>query len=328
MNNGIIPLIGFAFIVFTLSGGLVLTLVRKRKSQAEARLEKFLPYMQAVVEEPEEVVESKEKGPRMIRRLIAVIGTQFAGKAFVRRWSTRLEQAALPLKPEEFFALRLITAVVALAAFFLLGFSGAALIPAVLLGYLLPRLYLNRRKDKRLGRCAAQLAPALGTMATAMRAGFSFIQSMQLVGREVPDPLGSEFERTIREINYGVPIEEAFQRLLERLPDADLDLVVTALLVQRSTGGNLAEILESMQETIQERVRIKEELHALTAQGRLSAWIISLLPVALGFFLNFMNPEYFSSMLTHPLGWLLLGSGTVSGFIGWMTIRKIVRIEV
>ncbi|GAX91527.1 type II secretion system F family protein [Effusibacillus lacus] len=327
MNDGILQLAGFAFLFFTLLFGLVINLASRRKTKLETRLEKFLPHTQPQEVEPE-TVEAKEKGSGLLRRLISAIGNQFAGRSFVRRWESRLEQAALPLKPEEFFALRLILMGAALLTLFLLGFSGAALVPVALLGYWLPRFYLQRSKEKRLSRCAAQLASALGTMATAMRAGFSFIQAMQLVGREVPDPLGPEFDRTIREISFGVPIEEAFYRLLGRLPDADLDLLVTALLVQRSTGGNLAEILELMQETIQERVRIKEELNTLTAQGRLSAWIISLLPVLLGVFLNFMNPEYFSPMLHHPLGWLLLAMGTVSGFIGWMTIRKIIQIEV
>src|SRR5690606_16452868 len=107
--------------------------------------------------------------------------------------------------------------------------------------------------------CASQLAPALGTMASAMRSGFSFIQAMQLIGREVPDPIGPEFERTVREINLGISMEEAFKNLLRRLPNEDLEIVAPALLIQRPTGGNLAELRETMEETVRGRIRIKEE---------------------------------------------------------------------
>jgi tight adherence protein B len=165
-------------------------------------------------------------------------------------------------------------------------------------------------------------------MANSMRAGFSFMQAMQLVGKEVPDPLGPEFERTLKDINYGLSIEEAFKNLFQRLPDKELGLVINALMIQRSSGGNLATLLETMQETIRGRVRIKEELRTLTAQGRMSSWIISLLPVALGLYLYFMNPEYFGPLLNHPLGKVMLSFGVIFGILGWLLIRKIVNIEV
>lgn len=314
------------FAVVTLLFGTIGSLLVRRKQKFAARLDKYMsPGMQDDSQSQQQTADAKLSTGR---RLIAAAGRQFEGKSFLNKWGKELERAGLPLKPGEFFALRLIIGLVATGMAFVLKVNGIALLPVLWIGYGLPYLYLKHRKEKRLARCAAQLAVALGTMATAMRAGFSFLQAMQLVGREVPDPIGPEFDRTLREMNFGVPVEEAFHRLLDRLPDADLELVITALLVQRSTGGNLSEILESMQETIHARVRIKEELKTLTAQGRLSAWIISLLPVLLGIVINLMNPEYFSPLLTHPLGWMLLGTGAVSGLIGWIAIRTIVQIEV
>lgn len=324
--SGIVPSV-ILFAVFTLLFGTTLSLLAKRTQKIAHRLDKYTSKgnQEDPLPDSNQIIEVK-RSP--VRRFIAAIGSLFEGKSFLNRWGKELEQAGLPLKTGEFFALRLLAAVLAAGSAYLMEFTGFALLSAFWIGYVLPRFYLKRRKEKRLARCPSQLAVSLGTMATAMRAGFSFMQAMQLVAREVPDPIGPEFDRTLRETNFGVPVEEAFQRLLERLPDADLELVITALLVQRSTGGNLSEILESMQETIHARVQIKEELRALTAQGRLSAWIISLLPVILAVLINLMNPEYFRPMLTHPLGWMLLGAGVVSGLIGWIVIRKIVRIEV
>jgi tight adherence protein B len=324
MNQMILGL--FLLIGFTVLFGFIGSLLALRRTKIASRLDKYT--MRVNQDEPSDLQAGKEPKLSAGRRLIAAVGSRFEGKSFIGRWEKELERAGLPLKAGEFFVLRLLVAGIMTGIGYLMHFQGIALLPALWVGYLLPKFYMKRRKEKRLARCASQLAVSLGTMATAMRAGFSFMQAMQLVGREVPDPIGPEFDRTLREINFGVPVEEALQRLLERLPDADLELVITALLVQRSTGGNLSEILESMQETIHARVRIQEELKALTAQGRLSAWIISLLPIVLGVLINLMNPEYFSPLLTHPIGWMLLGMGAVSGLIGWMAIRKIVRIEV
>ena len=316
----------FLFIGFTVFFGFLGSWLARRRSKIVSRLEKYT--MRVNQDEPSEPQADKEPKRSAGRRLIAAIGSRLEGKSFIGRWEKELERAGLPLKAGEFFVLRLLAAGIMTGIGYLMNFQGLALLPALWVGYQLPKFYMKRRKEKRLARCASQLAVSLGTMATAMRAGFSFMQAMQLVGREVPDPIGPEFDRTLREMNFGVPVEEALHRLMERLPDTDLELVITALLVQRSTGGNLSEILDSMQETIHARVRIQEELKALTAQGWLSAWIISLLPIVLGVLINFMNPEYFSPLLTHPIGWMLLGMGAVSGLIGWIAIRKIVRIEV
>lgn len=154
------------------------------------------------------------------------------------------------------------------------------------------------------------------------------MQAMQLVGKEVPDPLGPEFDRVVRQAGLGVPLEDVFEELAERLPNKELEVVIQAILAQRRSGGNLAELLETMEDTIRGRVRILEELNTLTAQGRMSSWIITLLPVGLGLYLSIVNREYFAPMLEHPLGWTMLFIASVSIIIGWAFIQKIIRIEV
>jgi tight adherence protein B len=187
---------------------------------------------------------------------------------------------------------------------------------------------MKRKRKKRLAYVNYQLIEVLGMMANSMRAGFSFMQAMQLVGKEIPDPLGPEFERVIRQAGLGVPLEDVFEEMEKRLPNKELEVVIRAILAQRRSGGNLAELLETMEETIRGRVRILEELNTLTAQGRMSSWIITLLPVALGLYLALVNREYFAPMLEHPLGWAMLFIASVSIIIGWVVIQKIIRIEV
>lgn len=165
-------------------------------------------------------------------------------------------------------------------------------------------------------------------MSNSMRAGFSFLQAMKLVGKEMPDPIGPEFERVVREAGLGVPVEEVFENMLIRSPNKELEVVVQAILAQRNSGGNLAGLLETMEETIRGRIRILEELKTLTAQGRMSSWVITMIPVGLALYLFFISPDYFGPMLDHPLGWMLLSAGSFFVILGWFLIQKIVQIEV
>jgi tight adherence protein B len=195
-------------------------------------------------------------------------------------------------------------------------------------GLYLPYLYLINKRKKRLSLLSYQLIETLGMMANSLRAGFSFMQAMQLTGRELPDPLGPEFDRAVREVGLGKPIEEVFESLVNRLPNKELEVVIRAILAQRKSGGNLAELLETMEETIRGRVRILDELKTLTAQGKMSAWVITLIPPGLAVYLYVVNPEYFKPMLNHPLGVLMLSIGSISIILGWLLIQKIIKIEV
>ncbi|MCF6137286.1 type II secretion system F family protein [Pseudalkalibacillus berkeleyi] len=269
-----------------------------------------------------------EKPKTMYRKMLHIIGNRFEGNSYVRKWLSKLEVSALPYTPEEFFALRILMGLTLPIILFFLNYNWSIIVGGVLVGYFIPVVYLNWKKKNRLNRCSEQLSQALGTMANALRAGFSFIQAMELVAKEMPDPIGSEFSRTLRDIKFGISTDVALKNLVTRLPDRDLDLVVNALIIQRSTGGNLAALLETMQETIFGRFRVKEELKSLTAQGKMSSWVVTLLPLSIALYLNTVNPDYFRPLLEHPVGWVMLGAGTLSCLIGWFLIRKIVHVEV
>ncbi|NMD70123.1 secretion system protein [Bacillus sp. DNRA2] len=314
-----------------LFGSLGMLLLQPKRSLVD-RLEKFFP-KDAPPESRDQQQEQHQQRRRILnvtelKSILTKLSKNFTTKKNTTKWETKLEAANLPLKTEEFQALRIVTGLAAVGITALLKLPIPVIIVAAIIGPTLPTIYLKRKIKTRLARCTTQLPQALGTMATSMKSGYSFLQAMQVIAQEVPDPIGTEFKKTLREINLGVPLEEAFANLINRLPTDDIKIVANAIIIQRSTGGNLTQILDTIQETITDRVRIKEELRALTAQGKMSAWIISLLPVIIGVVLNLMNPEYFNPMISHPLGWTLLGAGLISGIIGWFVIQKIVNIEV
>jgi tight adherence protein B len=212
----------------------------------------------------------------------------------------------------------------------------------LVLGFFLPKIYLKMRQRGRLNAFNGQLGDGITLMANGLRAGYSLLQAMEAVGREMPEPMSLEFRRVVREVGLGVSNERAFNNLLRRVPSSDLDLMVTAINVQQEVGGNLAEILEIIGFVIRERVRIKGEIQVLTAQGQLSGWIISGLPVVLGLILYAMNPEYIGRMIyscadrglapdalcSQPCGWIMVGVAILGIISGFFAIQKVIDIEV
>ncbi|WP_312468870.1 type II secretion system F family protein [Neobacillus sp.] len=293
------------------------------KRRMNNRIKEFLPSPHL-----EEAANEQKERPSFFKRFFLSVATIFKNVQFSESTEKILLEARSNLKPEEFFALRILAAAGSGIITALIGLNWYIITIVIIIGFIFPKNFMKRKRRIRLARVNEQLIEVLGTMANSMRAGFSFMQAMQLVGKEIPDPLGPEFERVVRQAGLGVSVDDVFEELVERLPNKELDVVVQAILAQRKSGGNLAELLETMEETIRGRVRILEELKTLTAQGRMSSWIITLLPVALGVYLGLVNWEYFSPMFQHPLGWMMIFLGATANIIGWVFIRKIIRIEV
>lgn len=252
----------------------------------------------------------------------------FAARGYAARLEQELIRADLPLKGEEYILLNILTAVVpALLSLLLLANAGLALVLCVL-GAVAPRLVLGMAQQRRLSQFNSQIGDSLVIMANALRAGFSFFQAIEIVGREMPAPIATEFNRTLREMNLGTPLDEALLNLTRRVPSEDLDLVVTAVLIQRHVGGNLAEVLDSISRTIRERVRIQGEIKTLTAQGRVSGMIIGLLPVVVAAFMMVVNPTYIGVLFHTTIGWIMIGMAVVSEVLGLFLIRRIISIEI
>jgi tight adherence protein B len=204
-----------------------------------------------------------------------------------------------------------------------------------LFGFMVPRIWLGRRKASRLGAFDKALPDTITLIANALRAGSSFLQAIELVVRESRPPISTEFGRVIREVNLGLAFDTALENMVRRVRSDDLELMATAISIQHQVGGNLAEILDSIAFTIRERVRIKGEIRTLTAQQRLSGYVVGFLPIGLAAFLfiaapGFMTPMFDNrvSIIGLPGGVIILAIGGFAMFVGFMIIRRIVDIEV
>ena len=272
---------------------------------------------------------------------LANLNRAVEGRDFGATLSRDLARADLKLKPSEYLAIRAGSTIgIPLFLIILSPFVTAFGSPLVwliggLIGFMLPKFWLNRRKGGRLKSFNKQLPDTITLIANALRAGSSFLQAIELVVRESRPPISTEFGRVIREVNLGLPFDQALENMVRRVKSDDLELMATAISVQHQVGGNLAEILDSIAYTIRERVRIKGEIQTLTAQQRLSGYVVGFLPIALAGFLfvaapGFMEPMFANppAVLGLPAGVVILIVGGFMMFIGFMLIRKIVDIEV
>ena len=223
----------------------------------------------------------------------------------------------------------------ALAAWAVVGMMSAVWLHSKLMGLVIglvaanaPYMFLVIKRKARLNRFESVLPDAIDLMARALRAGHAVTAAIEMVAREIPNPVGIEFRRVFEEQNFGLPLREALLNLATRVPVPDLQFLVTAMLVQKETGGNLAEVLDKTAAVIRERSRLLGQLRIYTAQGRMTGWILGLLPFIVFAMMNFLNRGYARIMLDDPTGrkaiWLGLGLMTVGA---WMT-RKIVDIKV
>ncbi len=253
-----------------------------------------------------------------------------------------LARADLKLTAGEFVMLKIAAAIATGVVGGWLGtqFVGAASTPAILggaifgavIGSFFPNIYVGFRSKRRVGAFNNQLADTIAMLASSLRSGYSLLQSMDLVAREAQAPISTEFKRVVQEVGLGLSTEAALQNLLRRVPSDDLDLMITAVNIQHEVGGNLAQILESIAHTIRERVRIKGEIRTLTAQGRISGYVITAMPVFLAVMLSTINPGYMSPIFTFglpPAAWCCIPvTGGTMIVIGYFAIMKIVDIDV
>jgi tight adherence protein B len=218
-----------------------------------------------------------------------------------------------------------------LVPWYLFYLRSGSLILSTLVGLLLgftPFMYVLHRRKRRFARFEQDLPEALDLMVSGMRAGNSLVSALRLVAFESPDPIGSEFRICFDEQNYGLDLRTAMENLVTRVPLQDLRIVVTAILIQKESGGNLAEVLDKTAHIIRERFRLRRQVQVHTAQGRLTGWILSFLPIALGFALYLISPETISVLWTRAIGVKLLYTAASMTVVGALIIRKIVNMEV
>jgi len=257
---------------------------------------------------------------------------QLERSAYGGRLGRELARADLKLKPFEYILLTILTGLG--AGFLAWFFGGQSMISAFMggvFGLFLPRLYVKRQQSQRLVRFAEQLPDMLNLMVNGLRAGYSNVQAMEAISKEMPPPISDEFRRVIQEIQLGVPVEQALANLLRRIPSEDLDLTIVAFNVQREVGGNLADILDTISYTIRERVRIKGEIRVLTSQVMYSGRFLSMMPIFIALALWFLNRQYmmvFFAEDTRMIGIPVLIFGALMVMAGYFVMNKIAAIEV
>ncbi|MEH7073682.1 type II secretion system F family protein [Neobacillus drentensis] len=241
---------------------------------------------------------------------------------------TQLAQSGLPLKPEEYILFQWLFTALAGGLFYLFTDNLFFLLVGAIMGFLLPKWYIRKKKRERVLRFNEGLADMITTIVGSLKAGFSLPQGLKSVAEEANSPIKEEIETVLKEMQYGKSIEDALNDLKERMPSEDLDLMIQAILIQRQVGGNLATVLDRIVETIRDRTKIHRQIATLTAQGRLSGYIIALLPVILGMVLYLIEPDYISILFHNPIGLGMVVAGIISGILGFILIKKITTIEV
>jgi tight adherence protein B len=328
----LVIIVGGLAVLLMLGAGIAIV-VTGNQSTVDERLEQFVGTA-TVVDLPESVVD--HGGPDVADRLDKAL----SGRNFFEPIRERISRADAKLRVSEYVILVFVCGFLAGVIGYFLPQQNSLVIGIIagIFGLRIPRFYVRTMAKKRMQTFDAQLSDTLNLWVNALRSGYSVLQAMEAIATELPAPVSVEFERVVQEVRLGLSVEQALGNMYRRVPSEDLDLVITAVNIQREVGGNLAEVLDTISYTIRERVRIKGEIRTLTAQGRASGWIISLLPIALGFILYLINPEYVSELWVRedpwilpqiiPCGWVVIAfSGMMIG-AGAYAISKIVNIEV
>lgn len=301
--------------------------VAPQRSVIDARLSRY-GSRQATWRELAEASQQQQRGSQLGDALNKTMQRAVADRGFAQQIQLDLARANLKMTVSEYLIISLL---VALVTSLLAALISREVLVGVIFGFAslyLPRLYVKSRERKRVAAFNGQLGDTVGIMANSLRSGYSLLQAMELIARESPAPMGEEFGRVVREVGLGLSPERALDNLVRRISSEDLDLMVTAINVQHEVGGNLSRILDTIGNTIRERVRIKGEIKVLTAQQSMAGYIISGLPLALAGVMLLLNPTYIMKLFTP--GWFMCmpicgGIGIIAGFIA---IRKIVAIEV
>lgn len=300
----------------------VVTTVTSEQSLVDQRLGRYLE---------DDTAKAKKKGERESQ-----VGEWLDVRLEKSNWGDRvareLARADLKLRVSEYVALIVIAAMgVGAVSWFAGGRSILFTILGALFGTFLPRIYVARQKGQRLIKFSDQLADMLNLMVNGLRAGYSTMQAMEAVSRELPPPISDEFRRVVQEMQLGISSEGALDNLLRRIPSDDLDLVVAAMNVQREVGGNLAEILETISHTIRERVRVKGEVRVLTSQVIYSGRFLAMMPVIIALVLWLVNRPYmmeFFNPETRVIGIVMLIISAIMVMSGYFVMTKLAQIDV
>jgi tight adherence protein B len=242
-----------------------------------------------------------------------------------------LERAAVPLRVGEYYLIRWGMACLFLVVPFIFGvnpFNAVLGLGLAVVGYMLPAMWVNNKKRSRINKINQQLVDFLGLVSNSLKSGYGLMQSFEFASRQMHPPIALEIRRMLRESNLGMSAEDALNALGERIDSSDLDMVLTAINIQRTVGGNLAEILDKVASTMRERARIRGEINTLVAQQKMTGIVIGGLPVFMFGIFMVMNPGYMSLLITETVGKAMLGAAIGLQVMGYFAMRRIMAIEI
>ena len=311
------------FLVVTLGAFAVLSLLDQRKSQARV-LRDRLSATQKPTEAPVDVALLRDE---MMSRIPA-FDTLLRRSERISALQEMLSQGDVDVRAGNFLIFCLLASVVFGAAFMIAGGSVLFGWAGLVLGFFIPYAYASHRRAKRFQRFEEKFPEAIDTLARAVRAGHAFTTALEMIANEIAEPVAGEFRQLFEEQKFGLPVRDALLNLADRIPLVDVKFFVTAVMLQRETGGNLAEILDNLSYVIRERFKILRQVRVHTAQGRLTMVLLMALPPTIVVVMLTLNPGFIRPLFTDPLGHVLIVAGIVLQTVGYFFIRRIIRIQV
>lgn len=303
-------------LIIALAGG------RGQESAIEERLEQF-------TEEPTGELSDAEiqEEARRLSQLAENLDEVIKRRSFGVRIADQLAQASVKLTVTEYLILNVLS-VILLGGLAYLIFRNFLFLSGLIIGFFLPRMIVRNMRSRRVRKFDDQLGDAINLIVNSLRAGYSVPIAMETVANDMPPPISEEFRRVVIETGLGISLEAALGNMLRRVHSPDLDLLITAINVQNEVGGTLADILDTISFTIRERVRVQGEIKTLTAQGEITGYVLGGLPFALTVILYLLNREYMTRMFTTPCGWIMTGVAVTIVTIGFIVMRKVVKIDI
>lgn len=307
---------------------LILIFLLEYRSRSRRALARRMRYYAGDMENPQDKPKERKSLKERFLNLLQGGSRLFHNIRHARGLDFKLQQAGIPLLGTEFMALLLLSAVIVGSVASVIIKKWYAGILASILVVAIEYIYVLIRIERRSSSFTNQLGDCLMMVANALRAGFSFLQAMEMISKEMEPPISEEFQHVMRDIGLGATVERALDDMDKRMGSPDFSLVVTAVLIQQQVGGDLALILDTISETIQDRIKMRREVKTLTAQGRMSGWILIFTPIALALFMTSSNPNYLDPLFHHPIGQMILAATIVMEIVGAIIINRIVDIEV
>lgn len=306
---------------------LILIFLLEYRSRNRQALARRMRYYAGGMETQEAPKERKTLAERF-KSFLQSGGKLLSNIRHARGLDAKMQQAGIPLLGTEFLLLLAISMVVAFVVGFFVSSRLHVGVLSALAIVMVEWVYILIRIDRREAAFTNQLGDCLMMVANAMRAGFSFLQAMDLISKEMEPPMSDEFKHVMRDINLGASVERALEDMDKRVNSPDFSLVVTAVLIQQQVGGDLAHILDTISETIQDRIRMRREVRTLTAQGRMSGWVLALLPVVTGLLISSISPGYMDPLFNSRWGHMAIIAAVVLELVGFFVIQRIIDIDV